>query len=239
MIKSVEINDQITKPKSKKKVRFTLPEPEKDMFGNIEVVHAQAIKPYIFAVKVNSENRYYLGELDYDYEEDEYERRRGTGMRHNISLLGKEPSCCLDKYPPFSYIDNKLHKKSPAKSCIIYESVCMIPCAPCCIRYPSLRPCICCLQASSRVVVGLPTLSLLGILLVPFTMITCVYDCFQNESHKCIGDDVPAESVLLSYLLCAPYNQSLMYGKWQEISQDERKFFAQTVGKETMPYFCC
>lgn len=126
---------------------------------------------------------------------------------------------------------------SPSRCFIGCESMILIPCTPCCIYIPAVRTGIGCVQLASRVCVLVPVISLLFVLLCPFVYASIVYDCFQSE-NRCVPDRVRPEQVLLSYLLCAPYNPEILENScWSTVHRDECQYFGDAVSPDIVPYF--
>jgi len=126
---------------------------------------------------------------------------------------------------------------SPARCFIACESLVLFPCSPCCIHVPLARTGIGCVQLASRVCVLVPVSTLLFVLLCPFVYASIVYDCFHSE-NRCIPDRVRPEQVLVSYLLCAPYNPEILENTcWSTVRKDEREYFGNVLSPDIMSYF--
>ena len=151
---------------------------------------------------------------------------------HNTSdIEHKDETWCLSAEKVFI-------GTSPAKCFIGCESVVLIPCTPCCIYVPAMRRGVTCVQVTSRVLVLVPVFTLLAVLLCPFVYASVAHDCFSSPDNKCIPVNARAEQVLLSFLLCAPYNQSILEDNcWPVVSNDEQDFFGRTISDDIVEYF--
>lgn len=146
----------------------------------------------------------------------------------NIAAEGKD--WCLPN-------DKVFVGTSPAKCFIGCESLVLIPCTPCCIYVPAVRGGVGCVQFTSRVLVLAPVLTLMAVLLCPFVYVSVVHDCVSTN-NKCIPDNTRAEQVLLSYLLCAPYNKGVLEDNcWPAVNRDERDFFGKIVSQDIVEHF--
>lgn len=127
---------------------------------------------------------------------------------------------------------------SPAKCFIGCESLVLVPCTPCCIYIPAVRGGVGCVQFSSRIFVLAPVMTLMAVLLCPFTYVSLAHDSFTSDENRCIPTNSRAEQVLLSYLLCAPYNRGVLEDDcWPTVNRDERDFFSKIVGQDIVEHF--
>lgn len=156
----------------------------------------------------------------------------------HVGVASSDETAALEASAEWTDVSSKMFLgPSPARCFIACESLVMIPCSPCCIYVPLTRTGIGCVQLASRVFVLLPVVSLLFVLLCPFVYASILYDCFQPED-RCIPDSVRPEQVLLSYLLCAPYNSEILENNcWTTVRRDEREHFGNSLSPDIMSYF--